>query len=85
MHTLFMHAAMVVAMGASLLAATAQAAVAAGTDQDKPAAEATKGEIKSLAHKKQGWPDIAILGPGTCFAVWRWNASVDAVHKRSAL
>ncbi len=42
------------------------------------------GDYKLLAHKKQGWPDIEILGPGTCFPVWRWNGLAYAIHKRCA-
>jgi hypothetical protein len=31
------------------------------------------GSPKVLKSKNRGFPDIEILGPGTCFPVWRYN------------
>jgi len=31
------------------------------------------GSPKVLKTKSRGFPDIEILGPGTCFPVWRYN------------
>ncbi|MBM7060516.1 hypothetical protein JQX08_07330 [Pseudomonas sp. UL073] len=39
------------------------------------------GMYNVLTTKHQGYPDIEIGGPGTCFPVWRWNGQSYALHK----
>jgi hypothetical protein len=40
------------------------------------------GEPKVLKSKSHGFPDIEILGPGTCFPVWRYNGQQYQVIKK---
>lgn len=40
------------------------------------------GDYRLLTSKSGGFPDIEIVGPGTCFPVWRWNGTVYDLHKR---
>jgi len=40
------------------------------------------GQYRILNSKSQGYPDIEIEGPGTCFSVWRWSVTAYAIHKR---
>jgi hypothetical protein len=42
------------------------------------------GDYGILKTRHLGYPDIEILGPGTCFPVWRWNGSAYALHKSCA-
>jgi hypothetical protein len=40
------------------------------------------GEPKILKAKSHGFPDIEILGPGTCFPVWRYDGRQYQVIKK---
>ena len=40
------------------------------------------GDYRVLQAKTLGYPDIEIVGPGTCFPVWRWNGKEYAIFKR---
>lgn len=40
------------------------------------------GSPKILEAKNQGFPDIEVLGPGTCFPVWRYNGKQYDIAKR---
>lgn len=40
------------------------------------------GEPKILKTKSNGFPDIEILGPGTCFPVWRYDGQQYQVIKK---
>jgi hypothetical protein len=40
------------------------------------------GSPKILEAKSHGFPDIEVLGPGTCFPVWRYNGKQYDIAKR---
>jgi len=40
------------------------------------------GDLKLLKAKSYGFPDIEILGPGTCFPVWRYNGQQYNIIKK---
>lgn len=40
------------------------------------------GSLKILEAKNHGFPDIEVLGPGTCFPVWRYNGKQYDIAKR---
>ena len=39
------------------------------------------GSPKVLTAKSHGFPDIEVLGPGTCFPVWRYNGKQYDIAK----
>lgn len=42
------------------------------------------GGYTLLKTKSDGYPDIAIEGPGACSPVWRWNGREYALYKKCA-
>jgi hypothetical protein len=40
------------------------------------------GSPKVLTAKSHGFPDVEVLGPGTCFPVWRYNGKQYDIAKR---
>ena len=39
------------------------------------------GGYKLLRTRKYGYPDIEILGPGTCMPVWRWSGTTYGSYR----